>query len=315
MSTMTTTISAVNTIDTPDTIRTPDTPERFDVSGRTIIVTGGAGLLGREYGRALFDAGANVVLADIDGGRVASLATDLGATHRADADAAGANGAMDPASKKGKAIGVAVDVTDEASVAQLVRGTLTAFGRIDGLVNNAALDPKFDRGKSDQLAVTFENYPLELWNRALAVNLTGLFLCARAVAPSMLEQGRGVIVNVSSTYGMVGPDQRLYESDRPEAPREFKPVAYSVTKSGVIGFTRYLAAYWAGTGIRVNTLTPGGVLNGHPPEFVRRYSARTPLGRMADRGEYCGALLFLLSDASSYMTGSNLVVDGGWTAW
>jgi NAD(P)-dependent dehydrogenase (short-subunit alcohol dehydrogenase family) len=275
---------------------TPDRPDRFDMSGRTVIVTGGAGLLGREYGRALVDAGANVVLADIDGSRVDAIATDLGATG-------------------GKIIGIAVDVTDEDSVAHLVRETLTAFGRIDGLVNNAALDPKFDRGKSAQLAITFENYPLELWNRALAVNLTGLFLCARAVAPSMLEQGRGVIVNVSSTYGMVGPDQRLYESDRPDAPREFKPVAYSVTKSGVLGFSRYLAAYWAGTGIRVNTLTPGGVLNEQPPEFVRRYSARTPLGRMADRREYCGALLFLLSDASSYMTGSNLVVDGGWTAW
>jgi 2-deoxy-D-gluconate 3-dehydrogenase len=270
---------------------------RHDIAGRAIIVTGGAGLLGAEYARALVEAGAHVVLADIDGSRAETVAADV----RGD--------------DSGTVVGVAVDVADEASVAQLVRTTLATFGRIDGLVNNAALDPKFDRGRSSRQAVAFENYPLELWNRALAVNLTGMFLCAREVAPAMLAQGRGVIVNVSSTYGLVGPDQRLYESDSPDAPREFKPVAYSVTKSGVIGFTRYLAAYWAGTGIRVNTLTPGGVRSEQTADFVRRYSARTPLGRMAERDEYSGALQFLLSDASSYMTGSNLVVDGGWTAW
>jgi NAD(P)-dependent dehydrogenase (short-subunit alcohol dehydrogenase family) len=172
-----------------------------------------------------------------------------------------------------------------------------------------------DRERQADLAVTFENYPLELWNRALAVNLTGMFLCAREVAPTMLAQKSGVIVNVSSTYGLVGPDQRLYESGDPDSPPVVKPVAYSVTKSGVVGLTRYLAAYWARTGIRVNTLTLGGVRSGQSPDFVDRYSARTMLGRMAERHEYCGALFFLLSDASSYMTGSNLVVDGGWTAW
>lgn len=264
--------------------------------GRAVIVTGGAGLLGREYCRALVDAGANAVVADLDGSRAEAVAATLDRGNRG-------------------AIGVPVDVADEASVAELVRRTLATFGRIDGLVNNAALDPKFDRNRDARLAVGFENYPLDLWNRALAVNLTGMFLCAREVAPTMLEQKRGVIVNVSSTYGMVGPDQRLYEPDSHDAPREFKPVAYSVTKSGVLGLTRYLAAYWAGKGIRVNSLTPGGVLNEQSPEFVRRYSARTPLGRMAAPDEYCGALLFLLSDASCYMTGSNLVVDGGWTAW
>jgi 2-deoxy-D-gluconate 3-dehydrogenase len=264
--------------------------------GRAVIVTGGAGLLGQEYCRALVEAGASVVVADIDGRRAESVAANLRGKNRT-------------------AVGVAVDVADEASVAELVLAALAAFGRIDGLVNNAALDPKFDRDRGSSLSAGFENYPLDLWNRALAVNLTGMFLCARGVAPTMLEQKKGVIVNVSSTYGMVGPDQRLYEADSPDAPHAFKPVAYSVTKSGVLGFTRYLAAYWAGTGIRVNTLTPGGVLHEQPAEFVRRYSARTPLGRMAARDEYCGALLFLLSDASSYMTGSNLVVDGGWTAW
>jgi NAD(P)-dependent dehydrogenase (short-subunit alcohol dehydrogenase family) len=270
--------------------------DTFDVSGRTVIVTGGAGLLGREYGRALVDAGAHVVLADIVEKAVGRAAAAL-------------------EGRKGRALGVGVDVSDEGSVANLVRVTLERFGRIDGLVNNAALDPKMDRGRTSRLDLTFERYPLELWNRSLAINLTGMFLCAREVAPAMLTQRSGVIVNVSSTYGLVAPDQRLYESDDPGRPREYKPVDYSVTKSGVLGFTRYLAAYWAGTGIRVNTLTPGGVLNEQPVEFVRRYASRTPIGRMADRHEYSGALLFLLSDASAYMTGSNLVVDGGWTAW
>jgi 2-deoxy-D-gluconate 3-dehydrogenase len=260
------------------------------------IVTGGAGLLGREYGQALVEAGAHVVLGDIDESAVRSAADAL--TGRA-----------------GTAVGSVLDVTSEDSVDALVARTLDIFGRIDGLVNNAALDPKLDRARASELAVTFEDYPLELWNRALAVNLTGMFLCARAVAPTLLAQRQGAIVNVSSTYGLVGPDQRLYEPERPGAPRSFKPVTYSVTKSGVLGLTRYLATYWGGTGIRVNTLTPGGVRNDQSETFVERYASRTPLGRMAERDEYSGALLFLLSDASSYMTGSNLVVDGGWTAW
>jgi NAD(P)-dependent dehydrogenase (short-subunit alcohol dehydrogenase family) len=284
----------------------------FDISERVFIVTGGAGLLGQEYGRALIRSGAHVVLADINAVAVAKVAADL-------------------SPEAGAARGVAVDVTDEGSVASLVRATLAEFGRIDGLVNNAALDPKVQSDGSAQFGGTFEDYPLDLWNRSLAVNLTGMFLCARAVAPTMLAQKRGVIVNISSTYGLVGPDQRLYDSrppcqstiddeqstidNRQLTIRTVKPVTYSVTKSGVLGFTRYLAAYWAGTGIRVNTLTPGGVFDEQPDDFVRRYSERTPLGRMAERHEYCGALVFLLSDASSYMTGSNLVVDGGWTAW
>jgi NAD(P)-dependent dehydrogenase (short-subunit alcohol dehydrogenase family) len=268
----------------------------FDLSGRTIIVTGGAGLLGREYGHALIAAGASVVLADINRDNVTAVAAGM-------------------PGRPGAALGVGVDVTDEHSVAGLVRTTLAAFGRIDGLVNNAAINPSFAGDAQAEFDLPFERYSLDLWNRTLAVNLTGMFLCAREVAPTMLAQQRGVVVNVSSTYGLVGPDQRLYEADVPDDRRGYKPVAYSVTKSGVLGFTRYLAAYWAGTGIRVNTLTPGGVFNDQPDKFVRRYSARTPLGRMAERHEYSGALLFLLSDASSYMTGSNLVVDGGWTAW
>jgi NAD(P)-dependent dehydrogenase (short-subunit alcohol dehydrogenase family) len=269
---------------------------RFDVTGQVVIVTGAAGLLGQEYGRALAGAGACVVLADIDRPGVEALAAEL--------TRAG-----------GRALGLGVDVADEASVRHLVASTLDAYGRLDGLVNNAALDPKVDAGQAERLGLRFEDYPLDLWNQALAVNLTGTFLCCREAGRAMVAGGRGSIVNIASTYGLVGPDQRLYASDDPQAPPVFKPPAYSATKSAVIGLTHYLAAYWGPAGLRVNTLTPGGVRNRQPAAFVRRYSDRTPLGRMAERDEYCGALLFLLSDASSYMTGSNVVVDGGWTAW
>ena len=170
------------------------------------------------------------------------------------------------------------------------------------LVNNAAIDPKFDRAAVSERRVRFEDFPLQAWNEALSVNVTGMFLCAQAVATPMLAQGGGVIINVSSMYGMVGPDHRLYEE--PGAAAAFKPVTYSVTKSAVFGLTRYLATYWAGKNIRVNTLTLGGVENEQSRAFVQRYAERTPMGRMARPDEYCGALLFLASDASSYMTGA-----------
>jgi 2-deoxy-D-gluconate 3-dehydrogenase len=266
----------------------------FDITGKVIIITGGAGLLGSQYTQALSQAGANTVVADIN-------------EEAAEKVAFGVKGA--------KAIAITVDVTNPASTQDMVERTLKVFGRLDGLVNNAALDPKFEPKHESEHTYAFETYPLKLWNQGIAVNLTGMFLCAQAVAPAMLSQGKGVIVNISSMYGLVGPDQRLYERDDPDAPRTYKPVIYSVTKSAVLGFTRYLAAYWAGKGIRVNALTPGGVFNDHDEEFVQRYNWRTPLGRMARKDEYCGALIFLLSEASSYMTGANLLVDGGWTTW
>ena len=269
----------------------------FSMEGRVAIVTGAAGMLGCQFTRTLMSAGAKVVVADIRKEAAKRLADktvkDTG----------------------GEALGLGVDVSSKAEVGRMVAEVLERWGRIDVLVNNAAVDPKFDADRAHLQSQRFEEYPLELWQQSLGVNLTGVFLCAQAVGTVMVQQHGGVIVNVSSTYGIVAPDQRLYQQEQETEQTHFKPVDYAVTKAAVAHLTRYLAAYWAGKNIRVNTLTPGGVLNKQEGEFVRKYALRTPLGRMAEKEELCGALLFLASDASSYMTGANLVVDGGWTAW
>lgn len=268
---------------------------KFDMTGKTAVITGAAGLLGRQFCLALAQTGANIVMAD--------LASDIAAENAAEFKNMGFN-----------AIPVKVDVSDPSSVKLMVNQALTAFGSVDVLINSAALDPKFDStNAAAQEANAFETYSLYSWRQALEVNLTGMFLASQAAVVPMLEQGQGVIVNICSTYGLVGPDQRLYE--RPDGTRQFKPVYYSVTKAGVLGFTRYLATYYAGKNIRVNALTPGGVFNDHDAIFTAQYSSRTVLGRMASLDEMNAAMLFLCSDASSYMTGGNLVVDGGWTAW
>ncbi len=272
----------------------------FRLDGRVAVVTGGAGLLGAEFCRTLAAAGAAVLVADLDTNAAQVVAQSL--------------------TQAGWAAQAAqVDVTAPESVRAMTGAALSAFGRLDILVNSAALDPKFDPQGSGQtdasawLSSAFEDYPLEAWQQAINVNLTGMFLASQVAVQPMLQQGGGVIINLSSIYGLAGPDQRLYQ--RPGQPARYKPVYYSVTKAGVLGLTQYLATYYAGKNIRVNALTPGGVFNGHDEAFVQAYSARAVLGRMAEKDEMNGALLFLASDASAYMTGSNLVVDGGWTAW
>jgi 2-deoxy-D-gluconate 3-dehydrogenase len=279
-----------------DLAETPSVLDLFKLNGRVAIVTGGAGLLGAQFCRTLAQAGAQVVVADVN--------------------RAGGEAVADALTREGyPVIAVQVDVTDPMSVRGMVAAALQAFGRLDILVNSAALDPKFDPQHEDPSLGdgAFERFPLQAWEQALAVNLTGAFLCCQAAVQPMLEQGGGVIINLSSIYGLAGPDQRIYQLPG-QAPK-YKPVYYSVTKAGILGLTRYLAAYYAGRNIRVNALTPGGVYNGHEPAFVEAYSARAVLGRMAEKDEMNGALLFLASDASAYMTGANLIVDGGWTAW
>lgn len=271
--------------------------EKFDLTGRVAVVTGGVGLLGAEFCRTLAEAGAAVVVVDLNESASQAVSDSL-------------------TSSGYKTLAVPTDITQPDSVNALVHKTLTTFGRLDILVNSAALDPKFDPDAVNK-GITpgaFEDYPLDLWNSALNVNLTGMFLMTQACVKPMIEQDKkGSIINICSTYGLNGPDQRIYVREGKRVA--FKPVYYTVTKAGVMGFTKYLAAYYAGTNIRVNALTPGGVFNNHEEYFVKNYSAKTIIGRMANKDEMNGALLFLASDASSYMTGNNVIVDGGWTAW
>jgi NAD(P)-dependent dehydrogenase (short-subunit alcohol dehydrogenase family) len=260
----------------------------FSLEGKVAVVTGAAGLLGRRHCAALAEAGATVV------------ATDL------TADGLGGLGAM----------GHPADITDPASLKALLAAVLDRFGRIDVLVNNAAVNEKVekveDEGKGDLLR--FENHPLELWERSFRVNVTGTFLACQILGGEMARRGSGSIVNLASTYAVVAPDQALYR--REDGTQTFwKSAAYPATKGAVLALTRHLAAYWGRAGVRVNALSPGGVENGQDEGFVARYAARTPLGRMAQPSDYAGALVFLASEASAYMTGANLLVDGGWTAW
>ena len=269
-------------------------PPLFDLTGRIAIVTGGVGLLGSEFCRTLAEAGASVIISDLNGEAARNLAVSL--------------------TQNGyRAASHETDVTSADSVKELVMDTIKAFGRLDILVNSAALDPKFDPHSSKSHSGAFESYPVELWQQALDVNLTGAMLCCQAAVQPMLEQGSGTIINLSSIYGISAPDQRLYQ--RVGSPPQYKPVYYTVTKAGILGLTKYLSAYYAGKNIRVNALTPGGVYNGHDEEFLTAYAARSVMGRMAEKDEMNGALLFLASDASKYMTGANLIIDGGWTAW
>lgn len=271
--------------------------DKFNLSNKVALVTGGAGMLGKRYVKTLLEANAKVVVADLKVDETQKVA-------------------MDVSDKTGnEAISVDGDISKKEDVKQIVETVIKKWDRIDILVNNAAIDPKFDMDVAGVNKVTFEEYPLELWQQSLDVNLTGAFLCAQEVGKVMVNQGGGVMVNIASTYGLVGPDQRIYKKDSETEQTLFKPVSYCVTKGGIIQLTRYLATYWGDKNIRVNSLTPGGIYNDQVDEFVKKYSSRTPLARMADKDEMSAALLFLVSDASSYMTGSNLIVDGGWTAW
>jgi NAD(P)-dependent dehydrogenase (short-subunit alcohol dehydrogenase family) len=265
----------------------------FDLTGRVAVITGGTGLLGLQHAAAIADAGGIPVLADIRELPAAEVRSRFGAD----------------------ACSLVTDITQPAAVSGLLQSVLQRFGRLDILVNNAANNPKVEQ-PSDLAKSRLENFSLDRWQADLAVGLTGAFLCSQILGSEMARRKRGVIVNIASDLALIAPDQRLYrQPGLADDQQPVKPVTYSVVKTALLGLTRYLATYWADCGVRVNAISPGGVYNGQPPEFVERLSNLIPLHRMAGIDEYHGAILFLCSDASSYMTGANLVVDGGRSCW
>jgi NAD(P)-dependent dehydrogenase (short-subunit alcohol dehydrogenase family) len=271
----------------------------FSLKGKIAVVTGALGLLGKNHCTALSDAGANVVVVDINQNECKIFAQTLST----------------------KSVGFNCDITKIDSVKKLRDFILNKFEKIDVLVNNAAINdmfvPKDSFGENPTSAAEqsmFENYPLDLWQKFLNVNVTGTFLCSQILGSEMANAGKGSIINIASTYGIVAPNQSIYKKE--DGTQNFyKSASYPVTKGAIISFTKFLAAYWGNKGVRINTLSPGGVENNQDDYFVNNYSGLTPLGRMAKPTDYKGAIVFLASDASAYMTGANLVVDGGWTAW
>jgi NAD(P)-dependent dehydrogenase (short-subunit alcohol dehydrogenase family) len=271
--------------------------EIFDLTGRTAVVTGGAGLLGVKHAEAIALAGGTPVLVDIAGDAAKERARQISAEH----------GVV--------ALGMACDITRPPEVRTLLQRVLDETGRIDILINNAANNPKAE-APADEAWSRFERFSWEQWQADIAVGLTGAFLCSQIFGTEMARRGKGVILNIASDLAIIAPDQRIYRRpDLSEDQQPVKPVSYSVVKTGLIGLTRYLATYWANKGVRVNAISLGGVYNAQPDEFVQKLIELVPLRRMAHVDEYQGSIAFLCSDASSYMTGSNVVVDGGRTVW
>ena len=273
---------------------------RYDLTGRTALVTGAGGLLGKQHVAALSEAGARVIV------------TDVGL-----AQAEAAIAALKQSASSADLIALEINVTSLDSVRaaneQLARRGIS----VDILVNNAAIDPKVTSAPGVMHSSRFEAFPVPQWQTEIAVGLTGAMLCAQVFGSAMASRGCGVILNIASDLGVIAPDQRLYR--QPQVTREeeqpVKPVTYSVIKHGLIGLTKYLATYWADRGVRVNAISPGGVFNNQDPAFVERLTRLIPMGRMADADEYRAAVQFLCSDASSFMTGQNLVMDGGRSVW
>jgi len=266
----------------------------FDLNGLVIIITGGAGMLGKEHAEAVAEFGGVPVLLDINGDK-----------------------AKDVAGKIRKKFGVAslglqADITKQKSVIRSLKTILKTFGRVDGLINNAANDQKMKIGSSSKNTPSFGNFPFGQWNDDLAVGLTGAFICSQIFGREMARRKKGVILNIASDLSVIAPDQRIYrQKGLSDDMQPTKPVTYSVFKHGLVGLTKYLASFWGKDGIRVNAISPGGVFSGQSKELVNKITKLIPLGRMARVDEYKGAVVFLLSDSSGYITGANIIIDGG----
>lgn len=267
----------------------------FCVKDKVIVVTGGLGQLGQQFSRTLMDRGAKVAIFDMQ------------------TDEQGLSKRFGGSYTEERLLVLSVDITRRDSIQDGLAQVNTKWGVPYGLINNAALDSPPDAPVEEN--GPFETYPESSWDKIIEVNVKGVFLCCQVIGGQMAAENRGTIVNISSIYGIVSPDQRIYQYRRTEGETFFKPIAYSASKSSLLNMTRYLATYWADRNIRVNTLTFAGVFNNQDQEFLNGYCAKVPMGRMARKDEYNGAVIFLVSDASSYMTGSNMVIDGGFTAW
>ena len=271
--------------------------DTFDLTNQVAIITGGAGLLGRKHGEAVAELGGICILVDLEKSKVESVAQSIKKKYTSET------------------FGWVANITSQKAVQKLKNRIMKKFGRRDILINNAANNPNLSKKRKTQWT-RLEKFPLDIWEKDISVGLTGAFLCSQSFGSEMAKKGRGVILNIGSDLGIIGPDQRLYrEKGVSEDKQPVKPVTYSVTKAGLIGLTRYLATYWADKGIRANLIAPGGVYVDQDPSFVKQLSKLIPLGRMAHQDEYKSAIAFLISDASSYMNGAVLSVDGGRTCW
>ena len=271
----------------------------FDLSGKIVVITGGAGFLGKKHAEAIAEFKGIPVILDLDEDKSEELAKKISDQYNV------------------KSIGLKVDITSEQKVSEICKEILNRFGKIDVLINNATNDPKVSvEGKGKNFS-RLEYFDLEAWNNDLNVGLTGAFICSKYIGKEISNNPNGgAIINISSDLGLISPDQRLYTEDsKLEHEQSVKPVTYSVVKSGLIGLTRYLSTYWADKNVRCNAICPGGVYNNQDDEFLKRLNKLIPLGRMAKSGEYKGIIVFLSSDASSYMNGAIISIDGGRTAW
>lgn len=277
----------------------PSLFEKFRIRGKTCIITGGAGLLGKQHAIAVLEGGGIPVLLDISE-KALQAAKEYLKGFYPDAEVAAFH----------------ADITDEIELTKIRDMVLEKWGHIDILINNAANNPKMEKESKNLGNIRFDNFPMSIWTEDIAVGLTGAFLCAKVFGKSMEDNRQGVILNISSDLGIIAPDQRIYRKEGiAEEEQMIKPVTYSVIKHGLLGLTKYLAAYWADKNIRVNAICPAGVENGQDKDFIRKLVNLVPMGRMANMDEYQCTVLYLISDASSYMTGSTVIIDGGRTCW
>jgi NAD(P)-dependent dehydrogenase (short-subunit alcohol dehydrogenase family) len=273
--------------------------EKFDLTGRNALITGGAGLLGTEHARAILCANGNVILWDLDSELLSKTSSKLESEF-------GEN----------RIFSEVIDATDECQIENSIDKLNSNDVEIDILINNVAANPKYSKNVSSSEFSRLENFRLEDWNEEISLGLTSAFLCSKIIGSRMAKRRKGIILNIASDLSVIAPDQRLYRvASLATEIQPVKPVTYSVIKAGLVGMTRYLATYWNEEGIRVNSLSPGGIYDNQPEEFVRKVSNLVPLGRMANRDEYQSAVQFLCSDASTYMTGQNIVIDGGRSIW